>query len=310
MKQRTHQLFKTDEPVSVQIQSILYHNELSDLERTLASLARTAELSIAKRLVSHFHLYWGDCSPGPCLSPKQVACLREKYASVFSFEYTFFGENLGSARGHNTLAKAASTDFLFICNPDVVSSPDLFEQLLRPFTRLGIGIVEGKQLPFEHPKDYDKITGETSWASTACALVPLSLFHSTNGFDADSFFLYCDDVDFSWRVRLAGYRVIHQPAALVFHDKRLSDGGAWQPSNAEHYYSAEAALFLAHKWSRPDLVDDILLDFKSSDSQSLRKAVKAFEQKRDNGDLPAPLDSAHEVGQFVGAFYAKHRFKL
>jgi len=32
------------------------------------------------------------------------------------------------------------------------------------------------------------------------------LFLELQGFDADTFFLYCDDVDLSWRVRLAAIR--------------------------------------------------------------------------------------------------------
>ena len=32
-------------------------------------------------------------------------------------------------------------------------------------------------------------------------MIPLPLFRELGGFDADNFFLYCDDVDFSWLVR-------------------------------------------------------------------------------------------------------------
>lgn len=57
-------------------------------------------------------------------------------------------------------------------------------------------------------------------------------------------------------VRLAGYKVIYVPSAVAFHDKRVSANAEWQPTNAERYYSAEAALFMAYKWSNPERVEN------------------------------------------------------
>jgi GT2 family glycosyltransferase len=224
--------------------------------------------------------------------------------------YDFFDGNIGSAAGHNRLAARADADFLLVQNPDVVDSPRLLENLLEPFSRPGVGMAEAKQLPIEHPKDYHPQSGETSWASTACAMVPLQLFRELNGFDAETFFLYCDDVDFSWRVRLTGYKVIFQPGAIVFHDKRLSPEGQWQPSSSERYYSAEAALLLAHKWSRPRLVGNILADFEKSEDENLRSAARVYRERGEEHRLPEAIDNNHKIGQFIGIFYAKHRFSL
>ena len=71
-------------------------------------------------------------------------------------------------------------------------------------------------------------------------------------------FLYCDDLDFSWRVRLAGYKIIYMPSAIVYHAKNLSLSGTWQPTSAEIYYSAEAAMLLAYKWSNPERAEKAL----------------------------------------------------
>ena len=56
-------------------------------------------------------------------------------------------------------------------------------------------------------------------------MIRAELLQQIGGFDGDSFFMYGDDVDFSWRARLAGYQVIHQPSARVFHDKRIQVDG-------------------------------------------------------------------------------------
>lgn len=298
------------EPVTIQVQSVLYNNSPQEVDKALASLGRCAELAIWERYCSIVKVVLGDSSSFPCLNDFEIQTLQKKYSDLLEITYEFFDANLGSAQGHNRLARSLSTDFILIRNPDTIVSPTLLQQLLEPFRFQGIGITEAKQLPFEHPKEYDINTGETSWATTACALTPTSLFKQLGGFDADSFFLYCDDVDYSWRVRYAGYKVIFQPAAVVFHDKRLSLEGHWQPSPAECYYSAEAALILAHKWSRSDLVKIILQGFKNSGNEIYMRAVKVFEKKTRENKLPNPLDSDNQVGQFIDSFYARHRFGL
>ena len=228
------------------------------------------------------------------------------------FYHWFNGANLGSARGHNELASRAGrdTDFLWIQNPDVVVSPRLFEQVLTPFHQPGVGQVEAKQLPIEHPKEYDPHTGETEWTTTACVMTPLALFHALDGFDADTFFLYCDDVDLSFRIRELGLRLIFQPAASCFHDKRLGEAGEWQPSIPEMIYSAEAALMMAHKWSYPEFLEQTLKIFESSGESHLQRAVDIFHARRSAGTLPKPRDPNHEVARFNGHFYTKHRFSL
>ena len=297
-------------PASVQVQSVLFGNDFQSVERAVLSLGRAAELAIGRGLVSRVELVYGDSSPAPCLTEEQLVVLRGHCTDALSIRYDFFGGNLGSARGHNRLSGLAETDFIVVQNPDVVVSPRLIISLLQAFTLPAVGMVEAKQLPIEHPKDYDPITGETSWASTACAMIPFSLFRRLGGFDADTFFLYCDDVDFSWSVRLAGYKVIFQASATVFHDKRLSTSGRWQPTNSERYYSAEAALLLAHKWSRPDIVTKILAAFASDGDEFTSRARDTFEKRRNNGELPEPIDPGHEVGQFVNGMYGAHRYDL
>jgi hypothetical protein len=297
-------------PASLQVQTVLYGNHFSGVERAILSLGRAAELAIGSGMVSRVELAYGDSSQSPCLGEADLARLSAHYPDALTIRYDFFEGNLGSARGHNRLAETAVADFILVQNPDVVVSPRLIINLLRAFTLPGVGMAEAKQLPIEHPKDYDPETGETSWATTACALIPLPLFRQLGGFDADTFFLYCDDVDFSWSVRLAGYKVIFQPGAVVFHDKRLSPEGRWQPANSERYYSAEAALLLAHKWSRADVVDQILRDWSANGDAFTNKARAEYERRKRLGKLPSPIDPEHTVGYFVDGKYARHRYEL
>ena len=295
---------------SVRVHSVFYGVSVEDVERSLTNLGRAVQLAQAADDVGQVEVAYGDCSPSPVLDEATLRRFRDllKRQGVGDLRYTFFDANLGSAAGHNRLLADLSSDLVLILNPDTVMAPDLLSELVKAVRQPGVGLAEARQLPLEHPKDYDPVTGDTSWAATACALIPRSVAAEVNGFDAETFFLYCDDVDFSWRIRLAGHRVIFVPSARLFHDKRLDMKGRWKVSPAEEYYSAEAALLLAYKYSRPDLVARWSKDLVNNGTERQGKAVVEFRRRRDGGELPDPIDPEHVIGQFIRGNYAAHRF--
>ena len=261
-------------------------------------------------------LVQGDASAVPVLSESRRETLRAQHGDALMLEYRVFGENTGTAKGHNCLAEGCASDYIMIMNPDVIVNPRIFNQMLAPFLEgvpgipaHQVGVTEARQTPIEHSKWFDEKSGETSWISTACALFPTAILREVKGFDEESFFMYCDDLDFSWRIRLSGYKAIYLPDAPVFHAKRLSGSGAWVPTSAERFYSAEAALLLAWKWSRPDITADNLNSYLALPPQSPEyKAGKAFEERREQGRLPVPVDPEHKVGSFTAQGYGEYRF--
>jgi hypothetical protein len=298
-----------DGAVSIQVQSVLYNLPVENIFRALEYIERAGQLAMAEGLVTGIDMVYGDCSLDITLDEEKLSELRQRFPAVRSVSYTYFNANLGSAEGHNRLIDGAKDDLILVLNPDGLLSPNALIEMIKTLSTPGVGQVEARQIPIEHPKDFDRETGETSWASTACALVPTQLARSIGKFDSKTFFLYCDDVDFSWRIRLSGYKVIYQPLAAVFHDKRLSKKGGWIASSAERYYSAEAALFLMYKYSKEDCLSTTLGYFHNSNDDILLKAVRAFEERRKNGSLPIQLDADHSVAQFIDDNYAVHRFK-
>jgi len=54
-------------------------------------------------------------------------------------------------------------------------------------------------------------------ASSAGCLVRMGVFDEAGGFDPE-YFIYDDDTDFSFRVRLLGYKIVLVPSAIVFHN--------------------------------------------------------------------------------------------
>ena len=75
---------------------------------------------------------------------------------------------MGFAENHNALFRTWGTpgDFVLL-NPDCVMCDSSIDRLYERKTKCGSGtaIVEGRQWPFEHPKEYDPVSLETPWAS-------------------------------------------------------------------------------------------------------------------------------------------------
>jgi GT2 family glycosyltransferase len=67
-----------------------------------------------------------------------------------------------------------------------------------------------------HTRDVDQVIG-------AFFLIRRSLFESLGGFD-ERFFVYFEEVDLSYRARLAGWRSVYFAGAEAFHHGGLSSG--------------------------------------------------------------------------------------
>lgn len=298
--------------VSLQIQSVIYHNKKESLMRAMTGIANAIRVNRETTAeLGDVTVCYGDASAEPTFTAEDVAQIAEQFAPFFAFQYRFFNENTGSAKGHNLLGAEGDSEYMMIMNPDVILAPTFFANMIRPFLDPAkkAGMTEARQTPVEHPKEYNKETFETDWCTTACAIFPREIFKELNGFDAQTFFLYCDDLDFSWRIRLLDKKLYYRPDCLVYHAKSLSASGSWKPTSAEVYYSKEAALLMAYKWSA-DKQFKMLYERLENDGAEGEKAVARFEELKAEGKLPQRLDPKHKVAKFIGDMYTEHRFVL
>ena len=296
--------------VGVQIQTVLYRNDNAEVWRLLFGVAGTVAMARRAGHLGEARWVLGDCSPDRVLPEEEVRQLEATAISegLDGFSYEFFDANLGSSGGHNRLAAGGWGDVLVTLNPDTYPSPRMLDELLIGLRAEGVGVTEARQLPMEHPKRYSLADGQTSWVSTCAIAVPRMLFEAVEGFDHEHFPLYCDDVDFSWRVRHAGYEVVVAPHATVFHDKRPSSGGVQIASDTEIFHSTLGRLMLASRWDRPDIFEETVRWVEGHGSEPQKAALAEFRDREAAGRRPEPLAGAERVAQFVRGEYAEHRF--
>lgn len=168
--------------------------------------------------------------------------------------------NRGFTGGNNLGIQHAKGDFLFIVNNDTELSAGLLEALLQPFTmNPQVGVTCPKIRFFDPPQllqyaGYNPInmftgqataigfkqpdTGQfdrphTTYFAHGCAMMVSREVVEKVGRFAERFFLYYEELDWSQRIRDAGYLIYYQPSASILHKESVSVG---QNSPMRTYY--------------------------------------------------------------------------
>lgn len=201
----------------------------------------------------------------------------------------------GFGANHNALfgCRGTSDDFV-ILNPDCVLRPGSIDRLIECKTNhQRAAIIEGRQWPFEHPKEFDFATRETPWASGCFALLSGEFFAESGGFD-DAFFLYLEDVDLSWRAWMNGWRVIYCLDAVAIHHS----GGPFYRRDvlsAEEYFGGRNFLVLLRKhFGEEGERRGYEIVRKCFPSHVAEQMISSFESGlRDSVPLPAKISDHH-----------------
>ena len=148
------------------------------------------------------------------------------------------GANLGYTGAANLAARQARGEWLFFLNPDAIASKDCLERLLEAVDDADVAIVgaqvllpDGRINAGENPINIAGISWsggygctrergparDTAAVSGAALLARRDAFMELGGL-CPYFFMYVDDTDLAWRMRLSGRRVRYCPEAVVVHD--------------------------------------------------------------------------------------------
>jgi N-acetylglucosaminyl-diphospho-decaprenol L-rhamnosyltransferase len=196
-------------PACLRLGVVLHENP----PRQLARLVRSMALNAEEPGTPAFDVAWFDNSVDEGA--------RVVLEGLGHHEYRHSASNLGFGAGHNALMKEAfdAPDVAaYICvNPDAVLHPSCLAELWAEAKRQPRpGLVEARQLPDEHPKVYDPVSHRTPWCCACVMLITREAYAAIGGFD-ERMFLYCEDVDLSWRARGAGLGTFVAPRAIVHH---------------------------------------------------------------------------------------------
>jgi GT2 family glycosyltransferase len=158
------------------------------------------------------------------------------------------GENIGFGAACNRGARETDADVLVFVNPDTVVGPGAVASLADTLADPAIGVAQARLRLLDEPDLLNSsgnvvhVTGlawpggyrdeaasvdavrDIGYASGAALAIRADVFHAVGGF-TEELFLYQEDLELCWRVRLHGLRVVVVPGADVLHDYVLERPG-------------------------------------------------------------------------------------
>lgn len=192
--------------------SIVTYNSAKWLERFMSSLLQQ-DYPLAA-----LHLYFVDHGSNDD-TVAQLRNFKQEYKAEFASFTLIEQENLGFGAGHHRAIKQGSSEYCLVTNVDLVFRADSLTAVMRTAladTAQQVASWELRQVPYEHPKYYDAVTLECNWSSHACILMRRSAYMRVGGYDP-RIFMYCEDVEMSYRFRSYGYVLKYVPRAAVHH---------------------------------------------------------------------------------------------
>jgi len=196
-------------------------------------------------------------------------------------------ENLGYSGGNNSGIKVAlknGAEAVLVLNNDTIVEKDFLINLLRATKKADVISPKiyfapgfefhkdryklkdlGKVIWFAGGKiDWNNIMGihlgvdevdngqfekqkEIEFATGACMLIKSEVFKKIGLFD-EKYFLYLEDMDFSRRVKLAGFKIYFEPSSVIWHKNASTSGGSG--SLLQDYFITRNRLLFSFKYAK------------------------------------------------------------
>jgi GT2 family glycosyltransferase len=185
-------------------------------------------------------------------------------------------ENGGFAKGYNDALKQVDAEYYILLNSDIEVTENWITPIIQlmdadkkiaacqpkiisyhkrdEFEYAGAagGFIDKYGYPFcrgrifqsleKDEKQFDD-TVEVFWATGACMFVRAELFQKFGGFD-NNFFAHMEEIDFCWRLKNEGYKIMYCSSSSIFHI-----GGGTLPKNnpQKTYLNFRNNFFLLYK---------------------------------------------------------------
>ncbi len=175
-----------------------------------------------------------------------VDFLREHFPDVRYIENKYNG---GFATGYNMALSRIDADYYVLLNSDIevtdnwvkpvidimesdpkiaVCQPKIrsyYERNKFEYAGASGGFIDKYGYPFCRGRIFQSLEDdkgqyddaiEVFWATGACMFVKADLYHKFGGLDGD-FFAHMEEIDFCWRLKNEGYKIMVSPASVVYH---------------------------------------------------------------------------------------------
>lgn len=218
-------------------------------------------------------------------SDNSIGHLKNKFPSVKIIDLK---KNYGFAEGYNRALQQVEADIYVLLNSDVEVTPNWLEATIELLEKdENTAAVQPKILSHEKPHQFEyagaaggfvdifgypfcrgRILNRMEpdlgqynkptpifWASGACMFIKAEAFRIAGGFDGD-FWAHMEEIDLCWRLKNRGYKIMYQPASVVFH---LGGGTLSYDSPKKVYLNFRNNLFMLYKNLPPKWFHRILL---------------------------------------------------
>lgn len=268
-----------------------------------------------------------ECTPGPDTeiivadnysSDDSVDFMQRNYPEIRLIRNS---ENWGFAKGYNVALRQVKARFFVLLNSDIEVTPHWVEPVIakmkadpmvaaaqpkllsydhrEQFEYAGAagGFIDYLGYPFCRGRVFDQVEMdhgqydqdcELFWATGAALFVQADLYLEHGGLD-DDFFAHMEEIDFCWRMKNLGYKIMYYPQSVVYH---IGGGTLPKSSPRKTYLNFRNNMALLYK-NLPD------------------KALKPVMRKRKWMDLLAALMflAKGQGEDFKAVFKARSDFK-
>lgn len=226
-------------------------------------------------------------------------------------------ENIGFAAGNNFGSEHAKGKYLALLNADAFPYSNWLEKVRSAIEKYPDSIFASKLVMADDPTKLDgtgdvyHFTGlvwrknhnhlaenvslkecEVFSACGAAAVYPKDAFDRVGGFDPD-YFSYVEDVDLGFRLRLAGYRCIFLPEAIVHH---VGSGSTGKRSDFSVYYGQRNLVWTFFK-NMPGILFWLLVPFHII--TNVLMIIFSFFRKQGKVTVKAKIDALVKINTII-----------